>query len=525
MNASNCAFGRRSMLSGILFALAYAAGMPGYDVPALQFVCMVPFLDMSVRGSSVRAAAREGWLIGTLASLPLYYWISHTIAVEGKLGWPVGALAAILLSAYLGAYISVAAAGARGLHDRFGDAGLWFFPFFWTGLELARTYLFFGFPWMFLGYTLSNSELLCQAADLGGVYGLSFLLALCGTSLYLAGKSWSERALIRVTLCRAAPAVAAVLFLVFYGMIAIRQESPAAGELRVGIAQGGVDQSEKWDSSNQREILEIYEELTRRTSDAEAKLIVWPETAAPFFYGWKEELTREVDRIGREAGVPLIFGAPWFEPDDGGKFYNSVFFLDSRGVPAGRYDKRRLVPFGEYIPLRRLFFFFQKLAEGSPEDFSTGKAPAIFPVEGAMVSPSICYEAVFPMLIRDTVLEGATVLVNLTNDAWFGDTVAPNQHLAMVRLRSVEMRRPMVRAANSGISAIIDSRGRIVASEGLFRKGVVVGNIQPGTERTLYAKTGNLFGISCIIICFFALLNSNARMLWRRDFLKRKQRL
>ena len=504
MNVVGCASGRRNLLSGILFALAYAAGMPGYDVPVLPFICIAPLLDMSVRSPSVRAAARQGWLAGTLASLPLYYWISHTIAVEGKLGWPVGALAAILLSAYLGAYISVAAAGARRLYERFGDAGLWIFPFLWTGLELARTYLFSGFPWMLLGYALSNGELMRQAADLAGVYGLSFLLALSGTSLYMAGKSWSEGAFAGAILRRVTPAVAVVLFLLFYGMSAVRQELPAAGVFRAGIAQGGVDQSEKWDPSNQVKTLKIYEELTHLISDAGAKLIVWPETAAPFFYGWQEELTHELDRIGREAGVPLIFGAPCFDHENG-KFYNSVFFSDGRVAPAGRYDKRRLVPFGEYIPLRKLLFFFQKLTEGSPEDFSTGKAPSMFPVEGTLVSPSICYEAIFPMLIRDTVLGGATVLVNATNDAWFGDTVAPHQHLAMARLRSVEMRRPMIRAANSGISAIIDSHGRIVAWEGLFRKGIVVGDIQPGTGMTLYVKTGNLFSISCIIICFFAL--------------------
>ena len=506
MNVTGRVFSHRNLLSVILFALAYAAGMPGYGIPALPFICMAPLLDISVRSTSVRDAARQGWLAGTLASLPLYYWVSHTIAVEGKLGWPLGALAAILLSAYLGAYISVAAAGARRLHDRFGDAGLWVFPFLWTVLELARTYLFSGFPWMFLGYALSNNDLLRQAADLAGVYGLSFLLALSGTSLYMAGKSWSEGALVQAILRRVAPAVAVVLFLLFYGMIAVRQEEPpTAGMFRVGIAQGGVDQSEKWDPANQWEILKIYEELTQQASDAGAKLIVWPETAAPFFYGWKEELTRELDRIGREAGIPLIFGAPWFDPEDGGNFYNSVFFLDSRGIPVGRYDKRRLVPFGEYIPLRQFLFFMNKLTEGSPEDFSTGKAPSIFPVEEVRVSPSVCFEVVFPMLIRDTVMEGATVLVNVTNDAWFGNTVAPHQHLAMARLRSVEMRRPMIRAANSGISAIIDLRGRIVAWEGLFRKGVVVGDIQPGTKRTLYAKTGNLFSIFCIIICFSAL--------------------
>lgn len=496
----------RTLSSGALFALAYAAGMPGYDVPAVSFVCMAPFLDLAVRSGSVRDAAWRGWAAGTAGSLPLYYWISHTVAVEGKLGWPLGWMSAVLLSAYLGAYFSVAAAAAHRLASRFGDRGLWTFPFLWTALELARTHLFTGFPWMLLGYALSGETYLRQAADLAGVYGLSFLLALSGVSLYLAGKAWSERTL-GAALPRLAPGAASILFLVVYGLAAnAAPDSRGAGQemWRAGIAQGGIDQNVKWEPSNQLNTLDIYGDLTSKARDAGASAVIWPETAAPFFYGWDAELSRRVDAIAAEAGVPLIFGAPWFDPAEGGRFYNSVFHLDGRGVLAGRYDKRRLVPFGEYIPLRRVLFFLRKLTVGA-DDFSPGTKSSLFSLNGARVSASVCYEAIFPGILRDGVREGATVLVNVTNDAWFGDTVAPRQHLAMARLRCVELRRPMFRAANSGISAVIDSGGGIVASLGLFRRGIVVGEVRPGTEMTLYAKTGEIFGISCIIISFFTL--------------------
>jgi len=496
----------RTLSSGALFALSYAAGMPGYEVPGAGFICMAPFLYLSTRPGSLRDAARRGWAAGTAGSLPLYYWISHTVAVEGKLGWPLGWLSAVLLSAYLGAYFSVAAAAAHRLASRFGDRGLWAFPFLWTGLELARTHLFTGFPWMLLGYALSGGAYLRQAADLAGVYGLSFLLALSGVSLYLAGKAWSERTL-KAALPRLAPGAASVLFLAVYGLAANLPSDPrstGSGMLRAGIAQGGIDQNVKWEPSNQWNTLEIYGELTARARAAGASVVIWPETAAPFFYGWEAELSRRVDAIAAGAGVPLIFGAPWFDPADGGRFYNSVFLVDGRGVLAGRYDKRHLVPFGEYIPLRRVLFFLQKLTVGS-DDFSRGTTSSLFSAGGELVSASVCYEAIFPGILRDAVRGGATVLVNVTNDAWFGDTVAPRQHLAMARLRCVELRRPMFRAANSGISAVIDSGGGIVASLGLFRRGVVVGEVRPGTEMTLYAKTGEIFGISCIIISFFTL--------------------
>ena len=492
-------------LTGALFVLSYALGTPGYDVPGLPFVCLAPFLSLAVSARTTRQAAWRGWVAGTAASVPLYYWIAYTIAVQGKLGWALGSLAAFLVSAYVGAYFSVAAAAARHLESRFGERGLWLFPAVWTSVEMARSYLFSGFPWMLLGYTLAGSATLRQAADLAGVHGLSFLLALTGVSVYLAGRRLSDRFTVKAAI-PLIPGIAALLFLVLYGRaVPANPPGPAVPEVKVGIAQGGIDQSVKWDPENQLATLEIYGELTRTARDAGAEVVVWPETAAPFFYGWEAELSRRIEDIAVSGGIPIIFGAPWFDPAGGGKFYNSVFLMDARGVVLGRYDKRHLVPFGEYIPLRSVLFFLRKLTAGE-EDFSPGTGPALFRVAGRPVAASICYEALFPALIRDGVLGGATWFVNVTNDAWFGDTVAPHQHLAMARMRCVEFRRPMVRAANSGISAVIDADGGVVASLGLFRRGVLVAGVRPETFETVYAKTGEIFGISCSILTVFAFI-------------------
>jgi apolipoprotein N-acyltransferase len=494
-------------LIGALFVLSYALGTPGYDVPGLPFVCLAPFLAIAVSARSARQAAWRGWIAGTAGNLPLYYWIAYTIAVQGKLGWALGSLAAFLVSAYVGAWFSVAAAAARGLEGRFGEVGLWLFPAAWTAVEMARSHLFSGFPWMLLGYSVAGSPTLRQAADLAGVHGLSFLLALSGVSLYLAGKRLSEgrNAKAAVSLI---PGIAAFLFLVLYGRAgSVNPQDPAVRvpEVKVAIAQGGIDQSEKWDPGKQSATLDIYADLTWKARDAGAEVVVWPETAAPFFYGWEAKLSRRLDAIVVSGGIPVIFGAPWYDPAGGGKFYNSVFHMDARGIVLGRYDKRHLVPFGEYIPLRSALFFLSKLTAGE-EDFSTGTGPALFRVGGRPVAASVCYEALFPALIRDGVLGGAEWLVNVTNDAWFGDTVAPHQHLAMARLRCVEFRRPMVRAANSGISAIIGVDGGIAASLGLFRRGVLVGSVRPATGETVYAKTGEIFGISCSILTVFAFI-------------------
>ncbi len=491
--------------TGALFVLSYALGTPGYDVPGLPFVCLAPFLSLAVSARSARQAAWRGWIAGTAGNVPLYYWIAYTIAVQGKLGWALGSLAAFLVSAYVGAYFSVAAAAARHLETRFGERGLWLFPFAWTAVEMARSYLFSGFPWMLLGYTLAGSATLRQAADLAGVHGLSFILALTGVSVYLACRRLSDRFDAKAAI-PLIPAIAALLFLVLYGRAGSEGPAgPAAPEVKVGIAQGGIDQSVKWDPGKQFATLGIYGDLTRKARDAGAEVVVWPETAAPFFYGLEAELSRRLEEIAVAGGVPIIFGAPWYDPAGSGKFYNSVFYMDARGVVLGRYDKRHLVPFGEYIPLRPVLFFLSKLTAGE-EDFSTGTGPALFRVGGRLVAASICYEALFPALIREGVLGGATWLVNVTNDAWFGDTVAPRQHLAMARMRCVEFRRPMVRAANSGISAVIDADGGVAASIGLFRRGVLVAGVRPATVETVYAKTGEIFGISCSILTVFAFI-------------------
>ena len=496
--------GNRIALS-LLFAGSYALGMPGYDVPALPFVCLVPLLFLADACSGARQAARWGLLAGTLANLLLFYWIAYTVAVPGNLGWTLGGIAALLVSAYVGAYVSMAAAVAFRLRDSFGEAGLLAFPAAWVGVEYARSVLFTGFPWVLFGYSLTESLLLRQAADLAGMAGIGFLLASVNLLLFIACMRLAREARVRALLPAAGAAVL-VGFLFLYGAWKVRWQegAPRGAGIVAGIAQGGIDQSLKWDPAHQRGTLDIYSGLSREAKGMGAEVIVWPETAAPFFYGWETALSALVDNVALETGVPILFGAPWFEPSGGGRYYNSVFHIDRAGVARGRYDKRHLVPFGEYIPLRSVLFFMKKLTVGE-KDFSAGSDPSLFDVGGAPAGASVCYEAVFPGIVRDSVRQGATWFVNVTNDAWFGDTVAPRQHLAMARMRSVEFRRPMVRAANSGISAIIDQRGEVVARIGIALRGAVAGRIHPGRGETIYAKTGEIFGISCTIMTLFIL--------------------
>ena len=488
-------------LTGALFVLSYALGTPGYDVPGLPFFCLAPFLSLAVSARSARRAAWRGWVAGTAGNIPIYYWISYTIAVQGKLGWGLGSLAAFLVSAYVGAYFSVAAAVAHRLDSRFGDRGLWLFPAAWTALEMGRSYLFSGFPWMLLGYSVAGSATLRQAADLAGVHGLSFLLALSGVSVYLAGKRLSEGVSARAAI-RLIPGIAALLFLVLYGRAVSALPPGTAARMpgvKVAVAQGGIDQSVKWDPENQAATLEIYGALTRQAKDAGAQLVVWPETAAPFFYGWEAGLSRKLDAIVAGVGIPVIFGAPWYDPADGGKFYNSVFHMDARGVVLGRYDKRHLVPFGEYIPLSKLFTFAQTITKDAGH-FSPGKDVRVLKLGDHPVNALICFEAVFPDLARRFVQKGSQLMVNLTNDGWYGDSAAPYQHLAIARVRAVENRRYLLRATNSGISAIIEPSGRIQASTGLLEEAVGMGHFTFIEGMTLYTRYGDVLVFLCAII-------------------------
>jgi len=488
----------------LLFAVSYALGMPGYDIPGLPLVCLVPFLFLVDSTRSGMEGARWGMLAGTLANLPLFYWIAWTVAVPGNLGWVLGGVSAALVSAYVGSYISITAGIAARIRNRFGEWGLLAVPPAWIAMEYARSTLFTGFPWVLYGYSLSGYRFLRQAADLAGVEGLGFLLATVNLLLYVAVTRVARGRRGRGLLA-AAGALAVGCFLFVYGAYRFHEAGAEAGAgMVVGIAQGGIDQARKWDPAYQRETLAIYGRLSGEARSGGAEVIVWPETAAPFFYGWEPELNPLVDNVAAANGVPILFGAPWYDPSAGGKYYNSVFQIDRDGVARGRYDKRHLVPFGEYIPLRNILFFMKKLTVGET-DFTPGTGPSLFEVGGTNVGASVCYEAVFPAIVRESVREGANWLVNVTNDAWFGDTVAPHQHLAMARMRSVEFRRPLVRAANAGISAIFDSRGEIVAGIGLFRREAATGRIHPRGGKTLYAKMGEIFAVSCIIITFFVL--------------------
>jgi apolipoprotein N-acyltransferase len=239
--------------------------------------------------------------------------------------------------------------------------------------------------------------------------------------------------------------------------------------------------------------------------------VIWPESSTPFFLEENPMLAAEIRRLAMQSQTPFVVGSDQIERAQENRFYNSAFLIGGDGQTRAVYRKMHLVPFGEYVPLRQLLPFVGPLIE-AVSDFSPGLEPVLLPIGDRRLSVAICYEVVYPWLIRSFVLGGSDLLVTITNDAWYGTTSAAYQHWEQASLRAVEQGRYLVRAANTGISGIVDPYGRVVASTPLFSTEVVTGDVRWSTRRTLYATMGDAIAwISLVVMAGILLLHAYAR--------------
>ena len=336
---------------------------------------------------------------------------------------------------------------------------------------------------------------------------LSFLIILCNVLLYLMlrGMAGKDKA--------SYPTKGTALFLLLivatlgYGFS--RLNSPDEGEpLKVSLIQGNISQDVKWDPAFQEATVSIYERLTRQTNVAGSDLVVWPESAAPFFFQDDARYSGRIRKLATELQASLITGSPAYERTETGvKYLNSAFLVAPGGEVAGRSDKIHLVPFGEYVPMAKMLPFVNKLVAGIG-DFSPGAAAIPLDIGKGKVGILICFEGIFPELARAYVQAGSRLLVNISNDAWYKRSSAPYQHLSMTVFRAVENRVPLVRATNTGISAIIDSKGHVRGMTPLFQEAILAGEVRLGTGDTFYSRYGDLFAISCLILSGFILLTT-----------------
>jgi apolipoprotein N-acyltransferase len=290
---------------------------------------------------------------------------------------------------------------------------------------------------------------------------------------------------------------------------------PLLGRLAVAVAQGNVEQDHKWDPAYQSDTMRRYRELTRASFAEHPELVVWPETATPFFFQQPGPLRREVLDLAREGRTYLVFGSPAAEQGRRGVGEaNRAYLVSPAGEEVAFYDKMQLVPFGEYVPFQSVLFFVNRIVN-AVGDVIPGSGPTVFRMPQGRFGVLICYESIFPALTRRFVAGGADFLVNISNDAWYGRTAAPHQLLAHVTLRAIENRVPIVRAANTGVSAIIDFDGRIRWQGPLFEPLWHADEIAWRGVRTFYTRFGDVFAWACALATLVAFGYGALR--WRRS--------
>ncbi len=458
-------------------AAVAALGFPPTGVWALALVLPAP-LWAAALGVSPRRGFLLGWIQGFGFFATLLWWIARTVAAYGGLPWPAAAACVGLLAGYLALYPGICGWLCAVLGRRAPAAALATAPLVWTAAEALRGRFLGGFPWGDIPQALWAWPPALALAPWVGTDGIRLAAAALAVGpawgLARAGRGGTPGAAVL-----AVPLAAAV------GWAALAQRpaplSPAAATIRVGVVQGNIDQAVKWDKAYRTATLERYERLSRGLRPR-PDLIVWPETAVPLYAQDPGPERARIERLARELGAWILFGAPAYERRRGAVEYrNAVFLMAPDGALAGRYDKVHLVPFGEYVPLGRYLPFLKKLVEGAG-DFSPGdgvrplRAPGLAPV-----GPLICFESIFPSLAAAHAGAGARLLAVVTNDAWFGRTAGPYHHLAFAALRAAETGLSLVRAANTGVSAAFDRRGRMLRATELGTPDAFVAEVPLGT--------------------------------------------
>ncbi len=515
------------VFSAVLYWLGFAN--PWKQLPFAAFFLPAILYIISFHVTSYKRALFFGWLSQTLGASLALYWVSVPMHDFAGAPWVAGFGAAVLLGAYLGVYGALFTAGTRffRLHTppflAFAASAL-----LWGALEWLKGMLFTGFPWLTLSASLAPWPVLVQGASIVGAYGLSSLyLAAAFALVEVAGSTLRFQGKRRYATMGMFLALAVLLpvCLAMYAAQPQRDELPPAWRVvRIGLVQGNMSQGVKWEPTWQSTTVRQYLRLSRASvgqieraaagvkrnsitrSESQIDLLIWPETSVPFYFQNENHLTALIRDFVWAEHVPVIIGTLAYEVRDGGRlYYNRMTLVDKLGYDGGFYDKKHLVPFGEYLPLQLdipfakdfLQGFYFTPGKGKPVlevlDFyrgniSTYKEAQLLPLEevSLILGPLICYEAIFPYLAQDAVEQGANLLVNISNDAWFGHSPAAAQHLQLAAMRAVEQGRYLVRATNTGISAIISPRGEVLQYTELFKGTQLSGTVYTINEKTLF---------------------------------------
>ncbi len=480
-----------SIAGGFALGLAY----PAIDWEGAAWIALAPVFYVAVT-SPPRTAFGWGWLAGFAFFLPLLRWLNYTFRTYSEIPWPLTWAPTMALAGYCALYIALVGTAMAWIARRRG-AG-WAFlaaPFLWVVGEWIRSRLMGGFPWGELGYSQYRQLAVIQIAELGGAHAVSFVVCAVNAALAASVVVERRRALIGLGL-------AGVLLVstFWFGRMRLAEPEPASTITIAGM-QPSIEQPLKWDRDHTEATLRIYGDLTRKAAAQKPDLIVWPETASPTLLRQDPDLLQALRDLSAVSGVPLLVGT--VDVADSGRPRNAAFLLTEQGI-VGRYDKIHLVPFGEFVPLSAMIGFVKGWAEFISE-LEPGARVVVFPGPPAPFGVVICYEGIFPELFRRFVRSGARVMVNMTNDAWFGRTEGPLQHLATYPFRAVEHRTAVVRVANTGVSAFITPSGRIATSLGLFERANLIGRVALRSRETLYTRAGEWLAYAALVVSAGAL--------------------
>jgi len=448
----------------------------------------------------------RAFALGVIAGIGYFggtvYWTGATVRQFGGLSWPVAVLVASLLVLYLALFPGVFALCLGWLIAKFGPRAVMLAPAVWVTTELGRTYFWSGFPWLLLGYSQTSVLPIAQIASVVGVFGLSAVVALAAAAISYVVAVRSRESM--AALAGAAMLVAAVALWGSYRLRhgTLTQQGTA---VRVALVQGNIPQDEKWDAARANQIFETYLAMTRQAAQQGAQLVIWPESATPFYFEEDRAAGDRIRQLVQQTGIELLFGSDQLEHTKPPLYYNSAFLMRRDGSTAGVYRKMHLVPFGEYVPLKRLLFFVGTLVEGAG-DYTAGQSMVMLPTSFGKTSTAICYEIVYPNLVRGAVLAGSRLLTTITNDAWYGYSSAPYQHFLQASMRAIEEGRYLARAANTGISGIVDPYGRVVQRSRIFERTVMSGDVRMLDAVTIYGRIGDACAYACAALTLAALL-------------------